>query len=395
MISKTQIVTLCIGVFLTLPSCSNDQKDEQQPPPEAPPPLAVEFVTVQKEAVPIWLEYTGKTEATQRIEVRARVSGILEEIFFEDGDFVEKGQKLFSIEKTSYQAARDQALAIVEQDRASLKLAVSDVNRYKPLVVKDLAPQATLDQYNAKADELRARIKSDQAMVREADLKLSYTDVLAPKPGRVGRRNVDVGNIVGYGEQTLLTTIIFDDPMYAYFNPSEEDFQIMRQHKKFDRMAAKIRVPDHRGNIITRETYNGEVDFGDNKVDRMTGTITMRAIVGNSEHDLLEGTFVYVNVFVSDKAKFTMVSPGVVLEDQQGSFLYLVDANNKAKRVNVKRGFESRYYLQITDGLQGGDKVIVSGLQKVSVGRAVSGKDVTAEKGVMAVMQQQKMTPSE
>ena len=395
MISKTQIITIYIGVFLALSACSNDQKDKQPPPPESPPPLAVEFVTVQKEAVPIWLEYTGKTEATQRIEIRARVSGILEDIFFEDGDFVEKGQKLFSIEKTSYQAARDQALAIVEQDRASLTLAVSDVNRYRPLVVKDLAPKATLDQYIAKANELRARIKSDQAMVREAELKLSYTDVLAPKPGRVGRRNVDVGNIVGYGEQTLLTTIIFDDPMYAYFNPSEEEFQIMRQHKTFDRMAAKIRVPDNRGHIIKREAYNGKVDFGDNKVDRMTGTITMRAIVGNSEHDLLEGTFVYVNVFVSDKTKFTMISPGVILEDQQGSFLYLVDENNKAKRVNVKRGFESRYYLQITNGLQDGDKVIVSGLQKVSVGRALSTKDVTAEKGVMAVMQQQKMTPSE
>jgi len=395
MIPKTHFLTLFIGVCLTLSSCSNDKKDEQQAPHKAPPPLEVEFVTVHKEAIPIWLEYTGKTEATQRIEVRARVSGILEEIFFEDGDFVEQGQKLFSIEKTSYQAALDQALAIVEQDRASLKLAVTDVNRYRPLVVKDLAPRATLDQYIAKADELRARIKSDQAAVREAELKLSYTEVLAPKPGRVGRRQVDVGNIVGYGEQTLLTTIIFDDPMYAYFSPSEEEFQIMRQHKAFDTMPAKIRVPDNRGHIIKREDYKGQVDFGDNKVDRMTGTITMRAVVGNSEHDLLEGTFVYVNVFISDKAKFTMVSPGVVLEDQQGSFLYLVDKDNKAKRVNVKRGFESRLYLQITEGLQDGDKVIISGLQKVGVGRAINAKDVTAEKGVMAVMQQQKMTAAE
>jgi len=170
MIPKTHFPTLFIGVLLARSSCSNDIKDEQQTKRKAPPPLEVEFITVQKEAVPIWLEYTGKTEATQRIEVRARVSGILEEIFFEDGVFVEKGQELFSIEKSSYQAALDQALAIVEQDRASLKLAVSDVNRYRPLVVKDLAPQATLDQYIAKADELRARIKSDQAMVREADL---------------------------------------------------------------------------------------------------------------------------------------------------------------------------------------------------------------------------------
>jgi len=395
MTSKAQLLTLCFGVFLTLASCSDDKKDDPQAQPQAPPPLPVETVTVQKEAVPIWLEYTGKTEATQRIEVRARVSGVLEKILFEDGDFVEVGQQLFSIEKTSYQAALDQVLAVVEQHRASLKLAVTDVERYRPLVIKDLAPQATLDQYIARADELRARIKSDQAAVREAELRLSYTDVLAPKSGRAGRRQVDTGNIVGYNEQTLLTTIIFDDPMYAYFNPSEEEFQIMRQHKSVDVMPAKIRVPDNRRHLIKRESYKGKVDFADNRVDRMTGTITMRAIVDNPEHDLLEGTFVYVDVFITDQAKVTMIPPGIVMEDQQGSFVYTVDENSKAKRVNVKRGFESRYYLQITDGLQDGSKVIVSGLQKVSEGREISATDATDTKGVMAVMQQQQMTATE
>ena len=394
MIRKSQFLTLCFGICFTLSACSTDKKDAEQAP-QAPPPLPVETVTVQKEAVPIWLEYTGKTEATQRIEVRARVSGILEKVLFEDGDYVEKGQQLFTIEKTSYQAALDQALALVEQDRASLKLAVTDVQRYKPLVRKDLAPQAILDQYVAKADELRARIKSDQAAVREAKLRLSYTDVRAPSPGRIGRRQVDIGNIVGYGEQTLLTTIIFDDPMYAYFNPSEEEFQIMRQHKSVEIMPANIRVPDTRAHLVKREAYKGKVDFGDNRVDRMTGTITMRAIVGNSEHDLLEGTFVYVDVFVTDKAKLIMIPPGVVLEDQQGSFLYIVNSDNKAKRVNIKRGFESRFYVQITDGLQDGEKVIISGLQKVSEGRAVTVTDVTKEKSVLAVMQQEKMTATE
>lgn len=385
---KLQFLTFCFSIFITLSACSSDKKEEPQAP-KAPPPLAVEVITVQKEQVPIWLEYTGKTEATQRIEVRARVSGILEQVLFKDGEFVEKGQKLFVIEKTSYQAAVDQALAKLEHDKASLNLAVTDVNRYKPLVEKDLAPRATLDQYIAKADELRALIKSDQAAIREAELNLSYTDVLAPVSGRVGRKQVDVGNIVGYSDRTLLTTIIFDDPMYAYFNPSEEEFQIMRQHKSVDIMPAKVRVPDNRGHLVEREAYSGQVDFGDNRVDRMTGTITMRAIVPNTEHDLLEGTFVYVDVFVSDEAKFTMVPPSVVMEDQQGSFLYIVNGNNKAERVNVKRGFEGRLYLQITEGLQDGTRVIISGLQKVSQGRDVKATDVTDTKGVMAIMRQQ------
>ncbi len=385
-----RLITLFLGACITLSGCSTDKKNEQQTP-KAPPPLPVETITVQKEKVPIWLEYTGKTEATQRIDVRARVSGTLEQVLFKDGEAVSKGQKLFTIEKDTYQAAVDQAKAKLEHDQASLSLAITDVERYKPLVAKDLAPRATLDQYKAKVNELQAIIKSDHAAIREAELTLSYTDVVAPASGRAGRRQVDIGNIVGYGEQTLLTTIIFDDPMYAYFNPSEEDFQIMRQHKTEQVMPAKIRIPDNRSNLITREAYSGKVDFGDNRVDRMTGTITMRAIVSNKQHDLLEGTFVYVNVFVTDKASFLMIPPGIVLEDQQGSFVYVVDKNGKAERKNIKRGFESRFYLAVNEGLEDGSRVIISGLQKVSPGRAVTARDVTETKGVQAVMKQQDM----
>ncbi len=391
---RSYFFTLCLGIAITLSACSPD-KEAKQEAPQPPPPLPVETITVQKEQVPIWLTYTGKTEATQRIEVRARVSGTLEQILFKDGESVTKGQKLFVIEKTSYQAAVDQANAKLEHDKASLKLAITDVERYKPLVAKDLAPRATLDQYVAKADELRALLKSDKAAIREAELILSYTDVLAPAAGRASRARVDQGNIVGYRDNTLLTTIVFDDPMYAYFNPSEEEFQIMRQHKSLQIMPAKIRVPDTRGHLVKREAYTGEVDFGDNRVDRMTGTITMRAIVPNKEHDLLEGTFVYVDVFVSDQAQFLMIPPGVVLEDQQGSFVYILGNNGKAERADISRGFESRFYLQVTEGLQDGAEVIISGLQKVSQGRAVKATDATDTKGVPAVMKQQKMEGSE
>ena len=390
MTAYCKFITLSLGLCITLSGCSSDKKAEQQPP-QAPPPLTVETIIVKKEPVPIWLEYTGKTEATQRIDVRARVSGTLEQVLFKDGEAVSKGQKLFTIEKATYQAAVDQAKAKLEHDQASLSLAKTDVERYTPLVAKDLAPRATLDQYKAKVNELQAILKSDRAAIREAELTLSYTDVLAPASGRASRRQVDIGNIVGYGEQTLLTTIIFDDPMYAYFNPSEEDFQIMRQHKSGQVMKAKIRIPDTRSNLIQREAYDGEVDFGDNRVDRMTGTITMRAIVPNKEHDLLEGTFVYVNVFVTDQASFLMVPPGIVLEDQQGSFVYVVDENGKAERRNITRGFESRLYLAVKKGLEDGSQIIISGLQKVSSGRKVTAKDVTGTKGVQAVMKQQNM----
>jgi RND family efflux transporter MFP subunit len=382
-------------LFLLLPGlcgCLNE-KQKQAPKKEAPP-LAVETITIHKQPVPIWLEYTGKTEATKRVEVRARVAGTLEKVLFTEGDQVEQGQKLFAIEKASYQAALDQALARRELDRASLRLALADVARYKPLVAEDLAPRATLEQYQAKAAELQAKIKADEAAIREAGINLSYTEIKAPITGVISRSYVDVGNIVGFGENTLLTTIVADDPMYAYFNPPEEQAQFMHQYRSKDILDARVRIPATRS-VIKRGPYKGHVDFGDNKVDRMTGTINMRAVVENPKHDLLEGTFVYVDVFVTDQVPFFMVPPRAILEDQQGSFVYTVDDGNVAKRINVSRGFEGRLYVQIKEGLSDGAQIIISGLSRIKPDIKVAAKDVTAEKGIPAVMKKQQMTPGE
>ncbi len=381
---------ILIILLFSFCGCQNGQQ-EQVPKKEAAP-LAVEYLTIHKEPIPIWLEYTGKTEAAKRVEVRARVAGALEKVLFTEGDHVDQGQKLFTIEQTTYQAALDQALAKRELDNASLQLARADVARYRPLVAEDLAPRATLEQYQAKVAELRAKIKADEAAIREARLNLSYTEITAPITGVISRSYVDVGNIVGYGDKTLLTTIVADDPMYAYFNPPEEQFQIMRQYKSRDVLAARVRVPATRS-IIKRGPYKGHVDFGDNRVDRMTGTISMRAVVENPKHDLLEGTFVYVDVFVTDKIPFIMVPPRAILEDQQGSFVYTVDANNTAARKNVKRGFEGRLYVQIKEGLTDGDRLIISALARIKPGIKVTPKDVSDQKGIMAAMKKEQMEP--
>jgi len=381
---------ILIILLFSFCGCQNGQQ-EQVPKKEAAP-LAVEYLTIHKEPIPIWLEYTGKTEAAKRVEVRARVAGALEKVLFTEGDHVDQGQKLFTIEQTTYQAALDQALAKRELDNASLQLARADVARYRPLVAEDLAPRATLEQYQAKVAELRAKIKADEAAIREARLNLSYTEITAPITGVISRSYVDVGNIVGYGDKTLLTTIVADDPMYAYFNPPEEQFQIMRQYKSRDVLAARVRVPATRS-IIKRGPYKGHVDFGDNRVDRMTGTISMRAVVENPKHDLLEGTFVYVDVFVTDKIPFFMVPPRAILEDQQGSFVYTLDENNTAKRINVKRGFEGRLYVQIKEGLTDGDRLIISALARIKPGIKVTPKDVSDQKGIMAAMKKEQMEP--
>lgn len=395
---KSRICSLALVLLAItlLTACSGEEKDaKKKQQTQEIPPLPVEFITVQNEKIPIWIEYTGKTEATKRVEVRARVAGRLEKALFTEGDLVEKGQKLFEIEKTAYLAALDQAKAKMQGDQASLDLSKADVKRYVPLVEKGLAPRATLEQYEARKNELMATIKADMAAIKEAELNLSYTEVVAPISGRISRRYVDVGNIVGYGDKTLLTTIIDDDPMYAYFNPAEQDFQLMSQFKSKDRMEARVRIPTATKGMLKREIYKGWIDFTDNHVDRHTGTITMRATVDNPNYSLLEGTFVYVEVFVTDQQQFIMVPPSVVFEDQRGSFVYTLGEENRTVRTDVVRGFEGRNYLQVADGLAGGEKVIVSALPNLAPGIKVDPKDVTGSKGIMAVLKQQEMIPTE
>jgi RND family efflux transporter MFP subunit len=391
---KRQIILMLLAVFvtITLTGCSDSKKKQQAAAPPEPPPLDVEMIVAKEEPVPIWLEYTGKTEASRRIEVRARVAGILEKVLFTEGAFVEKGQKLFEIEKNTYEQALEQARAKREMDQATLDLALADVKRYEPLVEEGLAPRATLEQYMARRNELIAVVRADEAAIRDAELNLSYTDVLAPISGNISRMFVDVGNIVGFGENTVLTTMVSNDPMYAYFNPTEEDFQIMRQYGFKDKLDAIVRLPGGgQSENLKRGPYKGQVNFSDNRVNSMTGTITMRATVDNPDLDLLEGTFVYVEVFVSDKYSLILVPPQVVLEDQRGSFLYVVDENNRVNRVDVQRGYEGRYFLYIKEGLEDGDKVVVSSLQTIRQDMKVTPTDVTAEKGVMAVFKKHQM----
>ncbi|MCD6293664.1 MAG: efflux RND transporter periplasmic adaptor subunit [Deltaproteobacteria bacterium] len=386
---KRLLIIALTTILLTIPMVGLC-KDKKEQSASAKPALPVEVIVVKKEPIPIWFEFTGKTEASKSVEVRARVTGIFEKVLFQEGAFVKKGVPLFEIEKNSYLDDLHQAQARRRRDQATLDLATANVKRFEPLVAEGLAPRITLEEYQAKRNELLAVVEADDAVIRTAKLNLSYTTVRAPISGRISRLHVDVGNVVGFGEKTVLTTMLSDNPMYAYFRPTEEEYQIMRKFASKEVLDARLRVPSQR-NVIKRDPFTGKVDFTDNRVDAMTGTITMRVSVANPEYLLLEGTFVYADIFLTDKIAFFMVPPNVVLEDQQGGFVYVVDEKNRAKRVNVKRGFEGRHYLEITEGLDDGTQVIISALTKLRPGMSVAAKDTTSTKGVMAVLRKAKM----
>lgn len=377
-----------LSVFILFNACSKQQ--EQQVKKELPP-LKVNTITVQNKAIPIWKRYTGKTKASSRQEVRTRVAGILKKRYFKDGQMVKKGQKLFLIEQDEYISALEIAKAKMAQDEAALKLAKADVQRYTPLVKEGLAPRATLEQYQAKKASLKAAIAGDKAQIKKARLNLSYTIIKAPVCGQVSARYVDVGNLVGQGESTLLTTIVKIDPIYAYFSPSQDDFRIFQTYKNKAKPDAYIELDGSMEKI----RLDGYIDFENNIVDPLTSTITMRATIKNPDYKILPGTFVYVNIFINDKYKFRMIPPEIIFNDQLGKFVYIVDKNSTIKRVDITTGYTTKYLTSIKSGLKDGDKVIISALMKLKAGMKVIATDVTKEQGVDAILKKNNLIPSE
>ncbi len=384
-----------ISVLFVLLFFSGCNKPEQKVVKKAPPPLSVETVTVHKKNFPLWMQYTGMTKASSDQEIRARVSGRLQKIYFKDGAYVKKGDKLFLIEQSEYKSDLLSAKAKKQQDEASLELAKADVERYRPLVEEGLAPRATLEQHEARKSELIAAIAADEAAIQNARLQLSYTIIKAPVSGQVGTRLVDVGNLVGYSESTLLATIKQTSVIYAYFSPSESDVQKIYKFRSRKKLPAFIEVRGQGEDILKRKRLDGYVDFSNNAVDPLTSTIMMRATIDNRSLSVYPGTFVYVNMFVTDKFNFIMLPPQSIFEDQLGKFVYTVDKNNIARRTGVTTNLSSRYYTSIASGLKDGDRVVISGLMKVQDGRPLQPEDVTDTKGIEAVMKAHNLIPDE
>jgi RND family efflux transporter MFP subunit len=185
------------------------------------------------------------------------------------------------------------------------------------------------------------------------------------------------------------------EQIYVYFSPSEKSVQKIYRYRSRDDLPAFIEVRGQGEDIFKRKRLDGFVDFSNNIVDPLTSTVSMRATIDNKDQSVYPGTFVYVNIFITDQLNFVMVPPQAILEDQLGKFVYTVDANNTAKRTSVTPTLSARYYTSISDGLKDGDRVVISGLIKVQDGRKLAPKDVTESKGILAVMKEHNLIPEE
>jgi RND family efflux transporter MFP subunit len=342
-----------------------------------------------------WDEYTGRFEAVQRVEVRPRVSGYIAQIHFADGSVVAKGDVLFTIDPRPYEIAKEQAQADVVRNRAQVQQATVDFSRAQELVKTAATTVRDLDQRRATLDVDRAQLMSAEASLRNAELNLEWTRVVAPIGGRISDRKVDIGNLVaGAGEPTLLTTIVTLDPIHFVFEGAESDYI------RYTRLSASGQRPSSRDaqNPVqvrlsdeTEWTHVGRMNFVDNEVNAHSGTIRGRAVFDNKDNFFTPGMFGRLRLF-GGFMDVLLVPDGAVVSDQARKILLVVSADNKVVPKPVTLGTIALGLRTVAAGLAPEDRVIIGGLANPfvrpgAVVKPVSGEIKPVEVGARDVQQ--------
>ena len=313
-----------------------------------------------------WDEFSGRFEAVAQVEVRARVSGFIDKLHFRDGQVVNVGDLLFTIDKRPFEIAVQSAEAEVARNKAQVDIAELQVERGAALVKSRNIPDAEYDQRKANLAVARAQLKTAEAAVRNAELNLDWTDVRAPLAGRISDRKVDAGNLIQGGQQgaTLLATIVTLDPIRFVFDVSESDY--LRYTRLFlsGAMASsrdsvnpvRIRLADE-----TDWTRNGKVDFVDNTLSARSGTIRTRAVVENKNQLLTPGIFGRVQLFGGEYDAL-LIPDSAIVSDQARKIVFTVGADNVVKAKPVTLGPLVDGLRVVREGLAANDNIVLDGL---------------------------------
>nr|WP_298685171.1 efflux RND transporter periplasmic adaptor subunit [uncultured Dongia sp.] len=326
----------------------------------APQALTVGTIAATKQAVAKSESFVGRVQAVERVEIMARVSGYLEQIHFTEGSMVEAGAPLYTIEKSLYEAALQQAQGSVKSAKASVVLAQQQKGRTKELLTKEVASQMSMDQREAQTQQAAADQAMSEASVRTAEINLGYTEIKSPITGKIGRTAVTKGNVVGPSSGPL-TVIVSQDPMYVTFPVSQREFLRagMEAGAKKEDILVKINFSD--GSIYPE---TGSINFVDVTTDQTTDTIAVRASFPNPAGTLVDGQFVNVLLQSAKPEDVVVVPQSALLADQQGIYVFVVE-NDKAVVKRIKPGGEHGPNTIVSEGLSGGEMVIVEGLQFV------------------------------
>jgi RND family efflux transporter MFP subunit len=369
-LKKAALTFLFAFVMISLFAC--DSGNQYAPPP---PPTVTVSQPVQRD-VTDYLEVTGNTQAVQRVEVRARVKGFLQSIHFTEGALVNEGDLLYTIEDGIYKAQVDKARADLTNRQVTLRLADMDFKRIENLYKKGASPKAKYDQAKAARDAAQADVMAAKAVLDDAELSLSFTKVRAPIRARAGRNLVSVGNLVGAGENTHLTTLVQYDPIWAYFSLNEQELlQLMKLYRNKNGGQNQPAQPSAIHLALAGEEgypHEGQLDFIDQGLDPSTGTFLLRGSFENPKpHKILPGMFARIRLPVEKRLGALLITERALSSDQGGRYVLVVNGKNLVERRPVKTGATVDGMRVITQGLKPDDWVVVKGLLRARPGLTV------------------------
>ncbi|KAA8735669.1 efflux RND transporter periplasmic adaptor subunit [Acinetobacter qingfengensis] len=344
-------------------------------------PVPVEVVALSRENLQLELKAVGTAIPSETITVQSRVAGILKQLYFKDGDLVEKGQLLALVDPEPMQVTLNQSKANQQNIIAQLQYAESELKRKQNMLKYDAISRQEVDQQAAQVRQLSAQLQSLKAQVDASALELSYSKIYAPISGQLGFRQKDVGNLIQENEENGLVTITKTSPIYVEFAISENYLNLLRgQATQAKPLLVEAWDRDEK-NLLAQ----GEVFALDNQIDASTGTLKLKARFNNADHQLFANQFVNVRLKAQTIANAVTVPSDAIQHGSKGTYVYIIDQQNKAQIKMLQLGMATNGKTQVLSGLNGNERVVLEGIDRLAEGRQVNvlkpAQNSTATKG--------------